>query len=144
MVTRNLARQPLPWQFRLLGWFLFGTVALIVTGGLAAIGVETYYELTRTKAADVEALIEERLPRGASTDQVFSFLDSRGIEHGPVGPADLEDHALQEYGLVAGTMTVEAMVRNDGYSLSLTDIEITFILDERGLLRDYVVREVGR
>ena len=72
------------------------------------------------------------------------FLDSRGIEHGPVEPADLENPALLDYGVVAATMTIEATVRNDGYSLSPTDIEITFILDERDLLKDYVVRQVGR
>jgi hypothetical protein len=144
MVARSLARTPLPWPFRLLGWFLLGTVALVIIGGVAVIGAESYYELTRTKPADVEAIIEERLPRGASTDQVFMFLDSRGIEHGPVGPADLEDSALLDYGVVAETMTIEAIVRNDGYSLSLVDIEITFILDERGLFKDYVVRQVGR
>lgn len=113
-------------------------------GGVVVIGSGIYYELTRTKAADVESMIEERLPRGASTDQIFTFLESRSIEHGAVGPADLEDRALQEYGLVAGTMTIDAVVRNDGYSLAHTDIEITFIIDERSLLKDWVVREVGR
>jgi hypothetical protein len=144
VAARNLARTPLPWPFRLLGWFLFGTVALIVIGGVAVIGAESYYELTRTKAADVESMIEERLPRGASAEQVFMFLDSRGIEHDLVAPANLEDRALEEYGLVAGTMTIDAIVPNDGYSLGLVDIRITFILDERGLFKDYVVREVGR
>ena len=128
MVARNLARTPLPWPFRLLGWFLFGTVALIVIGGVAVIGAESYYELTRTKAADVESTIEERLPRGASTEQIFMFLDSRGIEHGPVGPATSRTPALLDYGVMAATMTIEATVRNDGYSLSLRDIEVTSFL----------------
>jgi len=144
LAARNLARQPLPWPFRLLGWFLFGTVALIVIGGVALIGSGIYYELTRTKAGEVESAIEEWLPRGASTDQIVRFLDSRGIEYDEAGAFNAQDGELLESGVPAGAITISAVLRNDGYTLNQTDIEITFILDERSLLKDYVVREVGR
>jgi hypothetical protein len=132
------------WQFRLLGWTLFGIVALGALAGLAVIGSQVYYEATRTKTGDVEALIEEYVPRAASTEQVLTFLDSRGIEHGAVEPFYPDDPAFRDRDVPLGTSTISAIVRNDGYSLSLVDIEIDFILDERGLLVHTVVREVGR
>jgi hypothetical protein len=144
LATRNLARQPLPWPFRLLGWLLFGTVALIVVGGVAVIGSGIYYELTRTKPGEVESAIEEWLPRGASTDQIVRFLDSRGIEYDQAGAFNHQDGELVESGVPAGAATISAVLRNNGYTLNHTDIAITFILDERNLLKDYVVREVGR
>jgi hypothetical protein len=128
----------------LLGWLLFGTVALVVIAVVAVIGSGIYYDLTRTKAAEVEDMLDRYLPRASTADQIYTFLDSRGIEHGLVGPADPGDPALQESNVAAGTMTIRAVVRNDGYSLTHKDVEITFILDERGLLKDYVVREMGR
>jgi hypothetical protein len=123
---------------------LFGTVALIVVGGVAVIGSGIYYELTRTKASEVESAIEEWLPRGASTDQIVRFLDSRGIEYDEAGAFNAQDGELLESGVPAGAITISAVLRNDGYTLNHTDIAITFILDERSLLKDYVVREVGR
>ena len=144
MATRNLARGPLGWQFRLLGWLLLGTVALVVIAVVAVIGSGIYYDLTRTKAAEVEGMLDRYLPRASTADQIYTFLDSRGIEHGLVGPSAPGDPALQESDVPAGTMTIGAVVRNDGYSLALVDIAITFVLDERGLLKDYIVREVGR
>ena len=144
MATRKLARQPLPWPFRLLGWLLFGTLALIVIGGVTLIGSGIYYELTRTKAGEVESAIEEWLPHGASTDQIVRFLDSRAIEHDQARAFNPQDDELIESGAPAGAMTISAVLRNNGYTLNHTDIAITFILDERSLLKDYEVREVGR
>jgi hypothetical protein len=123
---------------------LFGTVAVIVVGGVAVIGSGIYYELTRTKAGEVESAIEEWLPRGASTDQIVRFLDSRGIEYDQAGAFNPQDGELLESGVPTGAMTINAILRNEGYALTHTDIAITFILDERSLLKDYIVREVGR
>jgi hypothetical protein len=92
----------------------------------------------------VESLIERELPRGAAPEQMFSFLDSQRIEHGPVKPMDPYDPALRDFGLPLSTMTITAVVCNDGYSLAQVDVEITFVLDDRELFRDYVVREVRR
>ena len=78
------------------------------------------------------------------TDQIVRFLDSRGIEYDEAGAFNAQDGELLESGVPAGAITISAVLRNDGYTLNHTDIEITFILDERSLLKDYVVREVGR
>jgi hypothetical protein len=142
MVTRTLGRAPLAWQFRVLGWCFLGGVAVLLISVVAIIGSGIYYEATRTKAGEVESLIERELPRGAAPEQMFSFLDAQGIEHGPVEQMDPADPALKDFGLPASTRTITAVLRNDGYSLSLVDIEITFVLDDRGLFWDYVVREV--
>jgi hypothetical protein len=128
----------------LLGWFFLGSLALLATAVVAIIGSGIYYEATRTRGGDVEDLIDRELPRSAATVEIFGFLDSHGIEHGSVQPLDPTHPALQDYGLPASTKTITAVLRNDGYSLALTDIEITFVLDERELYRDYVVREVRR
>lgn len=142
MVTRTLHRRPLAWPFKVLGWFVVLVVGLAVAVGAAVIGAGTYYEMTRTKAGDLEGKIEEELPLGATSDQVIGFLDSEGIEHSPVEPSRSDDRKLQEMGIPKGTMIISAMVENDGYSLDLVDVEMRFILDQELKLADYIVYEV--
>jgi len=144
MTTHALYRGPTPWPFRLLGW-LFAAVALVIVAALLAVGATgAYYEMTRTKAGEIEAMIEEGLPRVATTDQVLRFLDSHSIEHGAVRPSTGEDRGLLEAGVPTGTMTISGVVRNDGYALQLRDVVVWFILDEEGLLEAHLVYEVAR
>ncbi len=144
MATRTLHRRPLAWPFRLFGWFVVGVLALAVLAGATVIGAGTYYEFNRTKAGDMKAMIEKDLPRGVTADQVIGLLDAEGIEHGPVEPSQADDRKLQEMGVAKGTMVIKAIVRNDGYSLQLVDVEMRFILDAELKLRDYVVYETHR
>ncbi len=141
MATGTLYRRPLPWPFKVLGWLVVLAVVLALAAGATVIGAGTYYELTRTKAGDLEGLIEEELPIGATADQVISFLDAQGIEHSPVEPSRGDDSKLQEIGVPKGTMIVRAIVRNDGYSFELVDVEMRFILDQELRLADYIVWE---
>lgn len=144
MGTRGMYRGSLAWPFRLIGWFLLALVVLGVIAVIAVVGSGIYYEVSRSKAGEVEDLIDRHVPLASSTDQIFTFLDSQGIEHGQVEAFDPENPALRDYGLTPGTNTISAVIRNDGYSLALVDIEITFILDERGLFKEALVREVDR
>ena len=144
MATRTLHRRPLAWPFRMFGWFVVGVLALAVLAGATVIGAGTYYEFNRTKAADMEALIEMELPRGVMSEQILAVLDSEGIEHGPVAPFSGDDSKLLEMGVAKGTMIISGSVRNDGYSLDLVDVEMRFILDPELKLADYVVYETHR
>ncbi len=144
MATRTLHRRPLAWPFRMFGWLVVGLLAMGAVTGAAVIGVGSYYEFNRTKAGDVEAKIEKELPRGVTADQVLTFLDSEGIEHGSVEPSRGDDRKLQEMGVAKGTMVISAGVQNDGYSLNLVDVEMRFILDGDLKLRDYIVYETHR
>lgn len=142
MVTRTLHKPPLAWPFKVLGWFVVLAVGLAVAAGAAVIGASTYYEMTRTKAGDIEGMIDTKLRAGATADEVVALLDSERIEHGPVLPSSGDDRKLQEMGIPTGTMTVAAFVENDGYSLDLVDVEMRFIFDQELRLVNHVVYEV--
>jgi hypothetical protein len=144
MTTRTLGRRPVPWPFRLLGWFVLASTLLVLLALAALAGTVSYYEVTRTSDGDVRGMIEEGLREGATTNQVLSFLDSHDIEHGPVEPVDLQNRRLWDAYPQSGWMSVSGFVRNDGYSLKLVDVEMIFVLDETGRLKDYVVYEVSR
>jgi hypothetical protein len=142
MATRTLDRRPIPWPFRMLGWLVLGAVALAMISVAAVIGAGTYYEFTRTKAGDMDGLIEKELPRGVTTEHILADLDSRGIEHGPVEASKADDRKLLDAAVPLGTNVIHAIIRNDGYSLDLVDVHMRFILDEEGKLKDHIVWEV--
>lgn len=144
MATRTLSRRPLAWPFKMLGWCAVLVLGLAAAVGAAVIGAGTYYEITRTKAGDLERKIEKALPLGTAADQVIGFLDSEGIEHGPVEPSRGDDRKLQEIGIPMGTMVIAAMVENDGYSPDLVDVHMRFILNADLKLVDYLVYETHR
>ncbi len=148
MSTRTLNGRPLPWPLRLLGWLFRGVLVLLITLATAAvvimIGATAYYELTRTKAGDLDEMIEAKLPPGASADRIITVLDSEGIEHGAVEPFPGDDNRLLYAGVTKGTPVISAIVRNQGHSLEFVDVQITFILDDNGALKDHEVYEVHR
>jgi hypothetical protein len=143
MATRTLHRRE-SWFARLLS-FLLALVAMAVLAALLALAVTgAHYELTRTTRSDVEAMIAAELPERASDEQIFDFLEARGIAHNGVQPSAVNDARLLEAGLPSGTMTITGTVRNDGYAVRLRDVVVTFVLDAEGLLHGYVVYETTR
>ena len=97
-----------------------------------------------TSVEDVERLIGENLPPGSSAEEIFAFLDSRDIGHGPVERAGAASTTLAEAGVPSDTKVIGALIRGTSKFLFFrTDIQIFFILDDRERLEDYMVREVG-
>jgi hypothetical protein len=120
-------------------------VLLIIMGtgaAAAAIGATAYYELTRTKSSDIEAMIDEQLRTGAPAEKIFAVLDAEGIEHGAVEPFPGGDQDLLYAGVTKDTPIISATVRNEGHTLEYVDLQITFILDETGALKDTVIYEI--
>ena len=145
MVTRTLGRKPLSWPFKLVGWLFVGLLMLAVAAFAAVVGSGMYYGLTRTTTGDVEEMIEQDLVADvSSTDRVLAFLDANSIEHGPVEPVDLENQRLWDADPQPGWMSVSGFIGNDGYSLELVDVEMMFVFDAEGTLKDWVVWEVKR
>lgn len=144
MVTNTLNRRPIPWPYRLFGWFVLTLTLLTLLALAAGVGVVSYYDLTRTSAGDVRGMIESDLPEDAKTSQVLYFLDSNEIQHGPVEPANTDNPRLRDMELQPGSMTISGFIRNDGYALELKDVEMIFVLDVNGQIVDYVVYEVTR
>ena len=144
MVTRTLGRKPLSWPFKVIGWLVLGVTILVLVGLAAGAGAGMYYEVTRTTAGDVDGMIEAELRNGSTTNQVVAFLDRHRIEHGAVEPANAADPRLEDVDVPEGASTVSGMIRNDGYSLRLVDVQMTFVLNAEGKLEDWVVWEVKR
>jgi len=144
MATRTLGRRPTLWPFRLFGWLFLLVLVLGLMAVVAVLGSGIYYEQTRTTAGDVEGMIEAELHNASSTDQLIRFLDRHRIEHGAVGPVDAEDPRLKDADVPDGATAISGIIRNDGYSLELVDVRMTFILDAEGTLEDWVVYEVHR
>lgn len=156
MTTRTLPTRPRDLPSRMVNWLigaLTAVIVLLIIGLAAAVaGHSIYYEVNRTKAGDVDEMIKKELPAGASTASILSFLDSKGIEHGPPAPAGANDLKVLETGVPRGTMVIPAIVRNEGYSLKLgkirmsllidlADVEMRFVLDEAGNLKQHMVYE---
>jgi hypothetical protein len=145
MATRTYGTRPLPWPFRLLGWLFSATLVLLImaatVAAVMAISTSAYYELTRTKSGEMDGMIDKRLPVGSSPERIYAVLDEEGIEHGTVQPFPGDDLELLYAGVKAGTPVIIASVRNEGYSLELVEVQIAFVLDENGMLKDHVVYE---
>jgi len=145
MATRTYGRPTLPWPLRLFSWLFSAALVLFVmlaaAGALFALGASAYYELTRTTPDDVNKMIARQLPTGSSVERINAVLDEEGIEHGVVQPFPGDDLELRYAGVTKGTPVINATVRSEGYSVELVDIQVAFILDENGLLKDHVVYE---
>ena len=145
MTTRAYQEPTSPWPIRLLGWLFRAIVVvliLLLTGAaVAAVGASIYYELTRTKSDDIDDMIDERLPAGATVERIYTVLDEEGIEHGTVQPFAGDDSQLLYDGVKAGTPIIQAIERNEGYSVELVDLEIVFVLNEAGTLERALIYE---
>jgi hypothetical protein len=145
MTTRAYQEPTSPWPIRLLGWLFRAIVVvliLLLTGAaVAAVGASLYYELTRTKTDDIDDMIDERLPAGATVERIYAVLDEEGIEHGTVQPFAGDDPQLLYDAVKAGTPIIQAIERNEGYSVELVDLEIVFVLNEAGTLDRALIYE---
>jgi hypothetical protein len=143
MATHTLYR-PQSWVQRLIG-FLLAVVAFLVLASLLALAITgAHYELTRTTRADVEAMVKAEVPERATTEQVYSFFESRNIEDTGVKPFAGDEQRLVDAGVAPGTPVISGTFLNDGYAIKLRDVVVTFILDAEGLLQGYLVYETGR
>jgi hypothetical protein len=120
---------------------------LIVVGVVAAVlgvlaGLQLWWYLDRTTVAEVESMVGQNLAPGATTEEVFAFLDNKGISHGSVHPVDGSSYLLEE-GYHPDTKVIGAWIYGTSTSFIIEgDIQILFILDDDGLLKEYLVREV--
>lgn len=121
-------------------WLLLAMLGLLPGVILALQG---YWLLTQTTVGDVESMIEENVPIGSSQEDVLSFLNDRGIEHGEVSIAGARaDSLLEDAGYREGTVYIGAIMRNTSQVFfSTADIQMYFIFDENGRLKDYLVVE---
>jgi hypothetical protein len=109
-------------------------VLLIVLSGIGY--------LTRTTEGDVRSLIAEHLAKGASVDDVYSFLDSRHIKHDSATTAPAHsDSGLTDAGYTGNVRFVFATMKTTSHWITIgeSDFYIYFILDESDRLQDYVV-----
>jgi len=156
MTTDTLSARTGDRVSRVVNWALgalAGLIVLLVVGlGIAVAGSSVYYEMNRTKAGDINRTIEMELPAAATTDQVIAFLDSKGIEHGPLEPASASHIDLLETGVPLGTPIISAIIRNDGYGidlgkiqmsllLDLADVQMYFTFDEAGMVRQRMITD---
>lgn len=105
------------------------------------VGLQVYWFAARTTEGDVRNLIDNNLSASANSNEIFDFLDSRGIEHTDVKTAEYTSVVL-DAGYPKGTNIIAAIVRNTSRSFFGTgDIQIFFILDSALRLEDYIVQE---
>ena len=129
------------WFRQLLLCLLVAAVGIAMVVGVLG-GLQLWWYLDRTTVAEVESMISENLSPGASSEEVIDFLDSRGIDHSPVGPVDSTSYLL-DAGYSPDTMVIGAFIYDTSRVFIVTgDIQIFFILDEDYRLTEYLVREV--
>ena len=157
MTTRTLDARAGSWSSRIIGW-LVATVSVLglvaVIGIVAALaGTGAYYEMTRTKSGELDEMVKTELPIGVAGTHILSVLDGKGIQHGPIEPSRADDFRLLEAGIPAGTTVISAVAPNEGHSVSFggatmnlvldeVNVEMRFVLDEAGNLKDYLIYEV--
>jgi hypothetical protein len=87
-------------------------------------------------------MVSQNLSPGASSENIVAFLDSRGIDHGSVGPVDGTSYLLEK-GYDPDVQVIGAWIYGTSTSVIIEgDIQIFFILYDDGLLKEYLVREV--
>jgi hypothetical protein len=145
MTTRAYNPHVSPWPLRLLAWLFRGLLMLTImaAAGVAVVAIASsaFYELTRTKAGDIEGMIDKKVPVGSSVEHINSVLDQEGFEHTAVQPFPANDLDLLYAGVREGDPVILATVENEGYSLELVDVKVAFVLDENGVLKHAVVYE---
>ncbi len=119
----------------------------IIAGAFAIVvaifgGVLLYWWLTRTTVDEVQNLIDQNLSTGSTAQEILAFLDSRGIDHGPVERVDGYSLALNA-GYQQNTKVINGIIRGSSrYLITTGDILIFFILDDEERLKESIVKEV--
>jgi len=123
-------------------WVVNGGLALVLIAIVAFFGIlEIYWKLTETNVDDVRSLIDHNVSTGATTEDIYKFLDSHGIEHGMIEQGN-SDSDVTDAGYPDTTEVIGAIVRGTSHEFFSTgDILIFFILDSNHRLRDYIVTE---
>ncbi len=120
-------------------------VAIVAAGlavGAVIAALSIYWQETRTTEDDVKSLIDANLTRGSTTDEIFRFLDSNNIDHGPIEEADSSCCFLQDTGIPSDMTTIQAIKRHTSRGFfGYGDIEIYFILNDKRELERYFVVE---
>lgn len=105
----------------------------VVAAGLGVLaGLQLWWYLDRTTVAEVDSMVGQNLAPGATTDEVFAFLDSSDIDHGSVGPVDSTSYLLEK-GYDPDVQVIGAWIYGTSTSFIIEgDIQIFFILDDDG------------
>jgi hypothetical protein len=117
------------------------TIMAIMGVAVLAIGASLHYEVTRTKADEIDKIITQSVPAGSSVEHINAFLAAEGFEHTEVHPFAGNDQDVLYGGIRTGEPVIVATLENPGHTLELVDIKVAFALDETGVLRDHVVYE---
>jgi hypothetical protein len=101
-----------------------------------------YYVATRTTTGEIDALIRRNLVPGATTEEIFEFLDRENLEHLGVSSAG-SDSLLLDAGYAEDTEVIWAVYPNSSRAFVTTgDIVIYFILDEEGRYKEHYLKEI--
>jgi hypothetical protein len=126
---------------QLLLCLVVAAAAIALSVGLLG-GLQLWWYLDQTTVAEVDTMISENLSAGATTEEIFAFLDSKDIDYGSVGRAEYNS-VLLDAGYSPDTMVIGAFIHNTSRDFFITgDIQIFFILDDDYRLKEYLVREV--
>src|SRR5439155_10249514 len=88
-----------------------GIAALLAVALVIVAAAWLYWWLTRTTTGELDQLINENLRPGATPEEIFAFLDAKGLDHGPIDRAG-EYSVLGEAGYHEETMVISAIARN--------------------------------
>ena len=125
----------------LVGRQLLLPILAIALAGAAAAGLSACGSSTTRE--DIDRLIQDSLSPGSTAEEIFAFLDSRDIDHGPIERAGPASTLLADAGVPPSTKIIGAIVRDTSKgSFTRTDILIFFLLDDEERLKDYLIREV--
>ena len=125
-----------PHLVQTIGLALAMALAGAAAAGLSACG-------SSTSGEEIETLIQDNLSPGSTAEEIFAFLDSHDIVHGPIEQAGPASTVLADAGVPPSTKVIGAIVRGTSKGLlTRTDIQIFFLLDDEEKLKDYLIREV--
>ena len=122
-------------------WILATLLLALVLGG-SVVGYMAYAWRTATTTDDVRNLISKNLPVGSSADEIITFLDDQGIDHGPIDKFGNYSYG-QDFDYPADTPVIDSLWRHAAdYIVTKTDIVVLFILDSEHRLSTYEIFEV--
>jgi hypothetical protein len=117
-----------------------GCAALVVVGLCA---LYLYWDRPGTTTDDVERLVNSHLSTGATTAEIFAFLEAQRITHNDVGDASGYSQLMDAGVNPAENVIVATIPDTTNWPIGRTDIEIYFILDANGRLSRFLVKEIN-
>jgi hypothetical protein len=126
-----------------LGLLLTAVVTVAIVAFFASAYI--YWSATRTTTEEIDGLINRNLAPGATTDEVFDFLDRENLPYSGIGRAGSYT-VLLEAGYTRDTQVISSIYRNSSRGLFNTinkgDIDIYFILDGNGRYKEHYLKEL--